>query len=219
MTLILHGYRYSVYTWIARMALRLRGLDWTDAAQDPFADPEALRPLHPFARVPVLDHDGFRLYETAAILRFLARFPGPPLVPDAPRAEARMTQVQGIVDAYGYRPLVRQVFSHAVFRPAAGEPADPAIVAQGLAASTPVLAALDSIAAEGLVLNGTLSLADLHLAPMIAYFTAAPEAAAGLARFPALAAWWARIREHPALRATDPGLPEPSPAVPQAKTP
>ncbi len=27
--------------------------------------------LHPFGRVPVLEHDGFKLYETQAILRYL----------------------------------------------------------------------------------------------------------------------------------------------------
>ena len=38
--------------------------------------------LHPFGRVPVLEHDGFRLYETQAILRYLDRvLPQPALTP------------------------------------------------------------------------------------------------------------------------------------------
>jgi glutathione S-transferase len=42
---------------------------------------EAHLALHPFGRMPVLDHDSFRLYETQAILRYVAdAFPGEPLV-------------------------------------------------------------------------------------------------------------------------------------------
>jgi glutathione S-transferase len=37
---------------------------------------------HPFGRVPVLEHAGFRLYETQAILRYLDRvLPQPALTP------------------------------------------------------------------------------------------------------------------------------------------
>ena len=47
-------------------------------------------------------------------------FSGPALQPAEPQALARMDQIIGIVDAYAYWPLVRQVFSHAVFRPPDG---------------------------------------------------------------------------------------------------
>jgi glutathione S-transferase len=41
---------------------------------------------HPFGRVPVLEHDGFMLYETQAILRHLDRvLPEPGLTPDDTR--------------------------------------------------------------------------------------------------------------------------------------
>ena len=37
---------------------------------------------HPFGRVPVLEHDGFMLYETQAILRYIDRvLPEPALTP------------------------------------------------------------------------------------------------------------------------------------------
>ena len=54
---------------------------------------------HPFGRVPVLEHDGFRLYETQAILRYLDRVqPDPPLTPADPRQTARMDQVMSVND-------------------------------------------------------------------------------------------------------------------------
>ena len=74
-SLVLHGYRYSVYNRIARLALAEKGLACERVEVNPF-DPD--RPavyltLHPFGRVPVLVHDGFALYETGAITRYLDR--------------------------------------------------------------------------------------------------------------------------------------------------
>ena len=85
-----------------------------------------------------------------------------------------MDQIIGVVDAYGYWPLVRQVFSHRVFRPRLGQPADEAEIAKGLAAAVKVLAALEKLMADDAFLVGpTLSLADLHLGAMLAYFVQA----------------------------------------------
>src|ERR1700704_1757741 len=58
---------------------------------------------HPFGRVPVFDHDGFQLYETQAILRYVAMaFAGEPLEPARAREAARMNQLMGITDWYFY---------------------------------------------------------------------------------------------------------------------
>jgi glutathione S-transferase len=56
---------------------------------------------HPFGRVPVLEHDGFMLYETQAILRYLDRvLPSPVLTPSDAKAAARMDQVMNVCDWY-----------------------------------------------------------------------------------------------------------------------
>jgi glutathione S-transferase len=214
MPLVLHGYRYSVYTRIARLALAEKGLAYDRVEVNPFAPdiPAAYLALHPFGRVPTLVHDDFALYETGAISRYLDRaFAGPALQPGSPRALARMDQIIGVVDAYGYWPLVRQVFSHRVFRPAIGQPVDEAEVGRGLAGAATVLAALEALAAPDAFLVGpTLSLADLHLGAMIAYFAAAPEGRAMLQNYPELAAWWMHLSQRPSFATTDPGLPNPS---------
>lgn len=78
---------------------------------------------------------------------------------------------------------------------------DSAKIADGLAAAPAVLAALDAIAAEGLALDPVApSLADCHLAPMIAAFAAAKEGAALLSRHHALGRWWANVQDLPAFR-------------------
>jgi glutathione S-transferase len=118
-----------------------------------------------------------------------------------------MDQLIGIIDSYGYWPMVRQVFSHRVFRTAAGRPVDEAEIAQGLAGAAKVLAALEALASEPFLTGQELSLADLHVGAMIAYFTLAPEGAALLASHPRLAAWWGRLSRRASVAATDPGLP------------
>ena len=178
---------------------------------NPFAPemPAAYLALHPFGRVPALVDDGFALYETAAITRYIDRtFTGPALQPAEPRALARMDQTIGVVDAYAYWPLVRQVFSHRVFRVRAGQPGDEAEVAKGLAAAVKVLAALQSLMADAAFLVGpSLSLADLHLGAMLAYFVQASEGEALVHKHARLADWWQRLRQRPSFSATDPGLP------------
>jgi glutathione S-transferase len=208
MSLVLHGYRYSVYLRIVRLALAEKGVAYDRVEVNPFASevPADYLALHPFGRVPTLVHDDFVLYETGAITRYLDRaFAGPALQPASPRSLARMDQIISIVDSYGYWPLVRQVFSHRVFRPAAGRPADEAEVAQGLAGAAKVLAALEALAAPEAFLAGpALSLADLHLGAMVAYFAAAPEGAALLKNHPRLGRWWESLRRRPSIAATDP---------------
>ncbi|MGH1424843.1 MAG: glutathione S-transferase family protein [Pseudooceanicola sp.] len=205
----LFGFRYSVYVRAVRLGLEERGIRYDLIEVDPFApaDPENPNP-HPMNRVPVLAHDGFQVFETSAILTYLAGLPGGALIPTDPKAHARMVQVQSIVDSYAYWPLVRQVYSAAAYDIAQGGKRDQAEIDRGLAASLPALSMVEDIAAEGFVLkNQCLTLADLHLAPMIAAFATAPEGRACLAGFPALSHWWNAFQTRDSLRKTDPGLP------------
>ena len=208
---ILRGYRYSVYNRIARVALHEKGVAYATEEIDPFAASisEDYRTRHPFGRVPVLSHGDFDVYETAAIVRYVnAAFRGPDLMPPEAQGLARVAQVISVVDSYGYVPMVRQVFAHRVFHPAVGELVEEAEIKAGLVASYTVLDALNTIAAEGHVLNGgNFTLADCHLAPMIAYFVQAPEGATALSAHSKLADWWATVSRRASLRATEPGLP------------
>ena len=124
-----------------------------------------------------------------------------------PKTAARARQVSGIIDNYGYLPLVRQVFSQRVFGPASGEATDEDEVSKGMGLAPTVLAALNEIAAEGLVLNGAgVGVADCHLAPMIGYFAKVPEGRDMLAQYPALVAWFGMISQHASYVTTQPDL-------------
>jgi glutathione S-transferase len=207
----LHGWRYSAYTRIARLALLSKGVEHRTIEVDPFAElSEEYLKLHPFGRVPVLTHGALTLFETGAITRYVDRaFAGPPLQPGTAEGLARMDQVISVVDSYAYWPLVRQVSSHAFFRPLFGEPSSRQEIDAGLEASQKVLSFLDGIAGEGAVLSGRdFTLADCHLAPMMDYFVRAEEGKAALSAHPALREWWDRTSLLDVLKATDPFLAE-----------
>ena len=203
----LHGYRYSVYNRIARLALHCKDVDYDICEVNPFDDTsKEYSKLQPFGRVPVLTHGSFSLYETSAITRYVDRsFDGVPLQPKDPSVMARVDQVISIIDSYAYWPMVRQVFAQRVFRPLEGESTDENEIIVGLDASKRVLMALDAIAVEGQVLSGhSVTLADCHLAPVIGYFVKAEEGQALLSQYPALNDWWEQVATMDMLKATDP---------------
>ena len=202
------GYGPSVYTRIVRMALSEMRLHATYTEADPFSvtpDP-LLASVSSFGRVPVLQQGDFTLTETSAILRYLDQISGAPsLVPQDARAAAQMAQVTGIIDFYGYIPLIRDVFAHGHYYASVGATPDIERLERGLVASEPVLRALEAIAQEGRVLQATtFSLADIHLAPMVDYFVKVPAAKAQLDEKSALSAWWKTAKRRPSLVATDP---------------
>jgi glutathione S-transferase len=211
MSIFLHGYRYSVYVRIARLVLEEKGLAYERVEVNPFSPdvPAAYLALHPFGRVPTLVHDGFAIYETGAITRYIDRvFPGVPLQPDDARALARMDQIISVVDSYAYWPFVRQVYVHGVFRKHIGGECDAGELASGLAGAAKVLAALEALGRfEPFVAGPDISLADLHLGAMIAYFAATPEGAAMLKTYPKLSGWWDALHVRSSFAATEPGLP------------
>ncbi len=203
----LHGYCYSVYTWIARFALFEKGVEYRLIEVNPFS--ETGHPAHPFGKVPLLIHNGFQVYETSAITRFLdSAFPGPSLQPVDVQERARSDQIINIIDSYAYWPLVRQVSSHGFFKKAFGLEADQSELACGLDASPKVLAALNELVTEqGLLKTGQLSLADIHLGPMISYFEMAPEGAKLLRSYSKLSQWWETISKRPGIEQSKPKLP------------
>lgn len=211
-SVVVHGYRFSVYTRIAHMILRQKDVAYTAVEVNPFSDPipEVHLQMHPFGRVPILSHGAFQIYETAAIGRYIdLAFDGSRLVPADSKQSAAMAQVVSIVDNYGYWPMVRQVASQRVFAPLQGQPADEVEILRGLKASRLVLSALDKIACEGLALDAKeITLADCHLAPMVAYFVQAAEGEKELRDHESLNRWWRWIIHQQSFIDTELQLPD-----------
>jgi glutathione S-transferase len=201
---ILYGADYSVYARIAHLALHEKGVDHRIEPIDIFKGaPPAYLQLHPFGKIPALEHDGFRLYETGAITRYIDEaFRGPPLQPADPKARARMVQIMGIVDAYAYRPMIWDIVVERTMAPREGRAADEAKIAAAMPMAEKTLAALSDLTSGPYLLGEQLTLADSHLAPIIAYFRLAPEGQQLLAQAPKIARWWELMAERPTVQLT-----------------
>ena len=191
--LTLYGYRYSVYTRVVRIVLHLKSAAYEFHDLNPFE--KDITDLHPFGKVPVLDHRMNKVFETNAITRYLDRaISGVALQPDEPYELALQDQIISIVDNYAYEPMVRSVFAHRVFRPLEGLGADEDIIKDGLDTSKQVLCVLEDFAGRKNILDGqNITLADCHLLPLIDYFQQSNEGRVLLADFPHLSKWWSSV--------------------------
>ncbi|WP_372616745.1 glutathione S-transferase family protein [Falsiroseomonas sp.] len=210
MPVVLHGPSYSTYARTARLALEEKGVGYdlneVDVLSGKGQAPEHLA-RQPWGKVPAFEHDGFSLFETFAIARYVDEaFPGPALQPADVRARARMTQICGIVDSYAYGAIVHKVFWQEVIVPMQGGTPDAAIAAEGLKVTRQVLDVLEGLAAGDLLCGGTVSLADLHLLPVVEYLRMTKEGGAAFAAKPKLSAWWEKMNARPAVVKTRPKL-------------
>lgn len=162
--------------------------------------------LHPFGRVPAIRHDGFELYETQAILRYVdAAFPGPALQPRTPDAIGRMNQVIGINDWYLFPLAARVIVFERIVGPALfGRTPNEEAIAAALPDARLCLGELERLLGRNEHLAGAdFSLADILLAPQVEYLAATPEGASILAGT-ALRAWLQRVGDRASMRATLP---------------
>jgi glutathione S-transferase len=162
--------------------------------------------LHPFGRIPVINHGGFELYETQAILRYIdAAFPDPALQPEEPEAIGRMSQVMGINDWYLFPQVLRIIVFERIVGPVLfGKAADEAAIEQAMPDARLSIGVLDRLLGNNPFMAGErFSLADLIIAPQLSFFAVTPEGKA-LLKGTALGAWLARMEERPSMKATRP---------------
>jgi glutathione S-transferase len=107
--MIVHGVPGSPYVRAALLALEEKGADYEFAAMALGAlkqEPHLSRLA--FGRIPAFEHDGWMLYETQAIMRYVdAVVPGPQLQPVEPRGgadEPADGHHRLVCDAAGLRP-------------------------------------------------------------------------------------------------------------------
>jgi len=209
---VVYGPSYSTYTRTARLALEEKGVDYkleeVDILQGAGQSPAHLG-RHPFGKVPAFEHDGFSLYETGAVARYVDEaFPGTKLQPADAKRRARMTQIVSIIDSYGYIPMIQQVFVQRAVQPMMGGKADEKVIAEAMPKAEKAVAALEALAdTTGPFLCGPeISIADLHAVPVYAYFSMTPEGQKALAKAPKLARWWQSISKRPSVIKTQPKL-------------
>ena len=186
--------------------LEEKGASWrlSPVAPGTFRSPEHLA-RHPFGRVPVLEHNGYSLYETQAILRYLDRvLPTPALTPLDPKYAARMDQAMNVNDWYLFQGVGNVIGFHRVVGPRVmGLKPDEAAIEAVMPKARTVFQELARLLGEQPYFAGeAVSLADLLVAPQIEFFTLTPEWAVLGAPHANLVAWLARMEARPSLKAT-----------------
>ncbi|SDP57394.1 Glutathione S-transferase [Phyllobacterium sp. YR620] len=201
MDVTLYGLDESVYTRIVRLVLHAKGLEFDLVETDPFEGgtvPEGYDLRHPFKRIPAIEIDGVRLYETDAIVHYIDAIVEPfSLTPTDVEMAARMRQLMRIIDNYGYRPLVWGIYVPLWWRD--GEQPSSESIEHGRR----VLRALEGfVAASPGAAFADPTLATFYLASVLA---AADSVAIGsnlIDEQPRLREWWNGVRTLPILAST-----------------
>ena len=208
---VVYGPAYSTYARTVRLVLEEKGVDYdlveVDLLQGQTQTPEHLA-RHPFGKVPAFEHDGFALYETDAIARYVNEtFPGSDLVPTDVRSRARMAQAMSIIGGYAYPCMITQIFIQRAVMPMMGNPSDEGAIAAALPKAETCLKALEQLIDGNRYLAGDrLSLADLLLIPIYDYVRQTPEGEKLLQATPNLRRWWDEVRTRPTVEKTRPTL-------------
>lgn len=158
---------------------------------------------HPFGRIPAIEHDGFRLYEADAIIRYIDQvFDGPSLTPSDAKAQARMNQVMGVVDWYVMPSLSAGIGFNRIVAPHFGIPVDEAKVAAAIPQARTCIQALEDILGDNPYFAGeTFSLADIMAVAHLELTPWSKEGAELIAGSPLLA-WLDRVNARPAVAKT-----------------
>jgi glutathione S-transferase len=207
---IIYGPAYSTYTRSVRLALEEKGVGYKLEPVDIIlgaANTADYLTRQPFAKVPAFEHDGFALFETAAIERYVDEsFPGPKLQPEDTRQRARMAQIVSVIDAYAYAALIGKCVWQRMVMPMIGQATDEGVITEAMPKIECSVTALENLAdATGPYLCGSSpSLADLHVAPVMAYFSGTPEGQSLLAKSPKLSRWWQVMSARPSMAKTQP---------------
>jgi glutathione S-transferase len=202
---VIHGIPGSPYVRSPLLVAEEKGAAWQlqSFAFGGQREPEHLA-RHPFAKIPAFEHDGFKLYETQAIIRYIDRVaPGPSLTPADPLRAARMDQLLNIVDCYVAPRLTGPITFARVVAPRFGIPVDEAVIAAALPPAAEAIGEVARLLGSNVFLTGdTLSLADLHVIGQLNFLPGFAEGRLLLSPYPNLSTWIARMEERPSMAAT-----------------
>jgi glutathione S-transferase len=150
----------------------------------------------PFGQVPALE-DGFMLYESRAMIRYIDDKAGHPLTPTDPQQRALMEQWIS-VEASSFTPHAMKLIFHSIFK-REQTPAVLEAASAGLETACDVLEA--ALAGKTYLCGDQFTLADICYAPYLEY-AMGTEARDRILAHPNLAAWWKRVSARPAWQKT-----------------
>jgi glutathione S-transferase len=185
----IHGFMISTWTRTACMTCLEKGLEYELV---PLARGSAEHAaMHPFSRMPILEHNGRFISESLAVTGYLDEaFDGPALQPADVAGRTLMREWLSRCGDYVFGDVVRRI------------PRDRAPTEDELATARAVLERVDSLVGSRQWLVGDgVTLADLYLAPQVS--NAREKAPELLDSLGALNGWLARVRERESFRLTE----------------
>ncbi len=205
---IVYGPAVSSYVWSARLALAEKGVTH-ELVDVPFGahreEPHLSR--QPFAKVPAFEHDGFALYETQAIVRYVdERFAGAPLQPEDVHEWSRMNQIIGIIDAYAWPSIAGTILFNRMLAPRLlGREPDEAAIAAALPQARLCLAEIERLMqGHRFLAGGFVSLADIIAVPLLYFFANIPDGKEPFAQHPKLLDWIKQMETRQSFQVTKP---------------
>ena len=194
-----YGMAQSVYTQIVLLVLEEKKVAYDFQETDIFSDQivSKIGKLNPFKKIPILVHDGFRLYETSAITRYIDEtFPGVSLQPSDNKKRARMHQIIALLDAHAYTPMIWGLYVQQVSFPEQGKEPNITIMEDALNKTAVCLAALtDLIGPNTYLASNKLTLADLHAFPILHHLSLTTQGSGLMAESIYFRSWTERIRQ------------------------
>jgi glutathione S-transferase len=161
-----------------------------------FAKGEHKQPAHlarqPFGQIPALDDEGFQMYESRAMARYIDGKAGGTLTPKDAQARARMEQWIS-VETSNFAPHAMKFIYRGVFK---REQTAEVLKAAGTALDTTFGVLERALATQPYLAGDQLTLAEIGFAPYLEYLAATP-AAGKLAEHPRVAAWWSKVSGRP----------------------
>lgn len=154
--------------------------------------------VNPFGKVPAIDDDGFYLFESNAIMKYLCRKQGSDLYPDDLQAQAFVDQWCDFAASLLAPAFGRVVFNR-IFAPMSGAQVNEESVADGLKFIGNYLPVIDErLAASTFIAGHEMTIADLAVLAVLD-----PSEACGveLSGFEALYKWREQLRAKPFYRA------------------
>ncbi|RGB25676.1 putative glutathione S-transferase [Rhizophagus diaphanus] len=201
MAIQLIGYPISTCTLRVIATLKELGVSYEITPPSDFSElktPEYLATKHPFGKIPVLIDDGFKIYESRAIIRYLVnKYQGKKnstiLIPTDVQKAGLVEQFISVESSY-YDEAVHKLVAQEVFTKFHGKTPDPEIVKEARVEIGKVLDVYEKLLEGKDYLTGEFSLADISHYPYTYYSISSGHGDLWEKR-PNVARWWKNISE------------------------
>jgi glutathione S-transferase len=150
----------------------------------------------PFGQLPALDDDGFGMFESRAMARYVDGKAGNKLTPTEPHHRAKMEQWIS-VETEDFTPNAMKFVYHSVFK---REQTPEVLKTAGEKLETAVRVMDANLKDKQYLTGDQFTIADICFAPYIDYAMNDATAKAIFSKYPHFTAWWNRVSERPSWR-------------------